>query len=371
MLAALSRLFRLRRRRWRHGRPDARRALLWLLAMVALHVLAMAVFEDMSPGEALWLTAATLSTVGYGDLAAKTPEGRLATALLLMLGGVFVLAKLAGDWFEWLEEVRERKRRGTWRWGMEQHLVVAGTPEGDAARFHLGLVRELRRLAAWREVPVLLLTRAYDLRPEGLPQALCDLGVVHVSGAATEPDSLRAADAAMARAVVVLADRTDDPVFDSVAMDVATRARDLAAARGTRPMLVVECVDDRNRPRLLAAGCDAAVRPLRAFPEMIARALAAPGAERLLEELFTAEGEELHRVALPAPWRGRWIDAAGRLLAEGLGTAIAYQQPDGRVVLNPPGPAVVEAVALYVILHDSREAMLARLPALLGGGSAA
>jgi voltage-gated potassium channel len=335
--------------------------------MFLLHVLAMVLLEDMPAGDALWLTFVTVTTIGYGDVAAKTAGGRAATVLFAMIGCVFVAAKLASDWFDWRETVQERRRRGSWRWDMRDHVLVIGTPCGDALRFFRGLVRQLQGSAAYGDAPVQLLTRAFDQRPEGLPAVLQDMGVVHSSGGPTDPDALAAADAGRARAVILLADREDDPVSDAVAMDVLARLRMMAAAEGRAPpAIVAECVDDRNRERLRAAGCAAAVRPLRAYPELVVRALVAPGSQMLLEDLFNAEGDELHRLALPAPWHGRWTDIACAMLRSGIGTAIAYEATDGRVHLNPGPSAPVEAAALFVIVSEGAEETLpARVHELL------
>ena len=99
---------------------------------------------------------------------------------------------------------------------------------------------------------------------------------------------------------------------------------------------------------------------------MLARALAAPGAERLLEDLFSTEGHELHRVDLLHAWQGRWSALAVPLLEQGLGTAIAYLSPERQVVLNPRGPDTISAVAVYVILGDGQKAALAEVRAVLG-----
>jgi voltage-gated potassium channel len=210
----------------------------------------------------------------------------------------------------------------------------------------------------------MLLTRAFAGRAEGLPQALCDDDIVHVEGAPTDDDALRMADAPHAAAVIVLAEREDDAVSDAISADVVTRI--LAMAEGQKPVVVAECVDDRNRARLVAAGAAAAVRPLRSYPEMLARALVAPGAERLLEDLFSSEGNELYRVELPRAFRGPWSKVAGALLERGLGTAIAYRPPGGEVVMNPAGTEVIAAEAIYVILREEQKAAvdaLARLAA--------
>lgn len=332
--------------------------------MVALFVLAMAVFEGMGPEDSLWLAVVTLTTVGYGDVAAKTVAGKMATVLLLLMGGVFVVARLASDWFEWREEVRARKRAGSWRWGMEGHVLVIGTPGGDAVRFFRGLARQLHGTPHYRAAPVMLLTRAFAGRSEGLPQALCDEQLVHVEGAPTDEDVLRLADAPRAAAVIVLAEQETDAVSDAISADVVARV--LAMADGAPPVVVVECVDDRNRPRLLAAGAAAAVRPLRTYPEMLARALVAPGSERLLEDLFSSEGNELFRVNLPRTWQGPWSRVVNALMERGLGTPIAYRPPEGGMVINPAGAQEVAASAVYVILREEQKAEVEALARLVG-----
>jgi voltage-gated potassium channel len=43
-----------------------------------------------NPGDALWWGIVTLTTVGYGDVVPKTPEGKLAATILMLLGiGLF------------------------------------------------------------------------------------------------------------------------------------------------------------------------------------------------------------------------------------------------------------------------------------------
>ncbi len=359
--------FRLlwRRRRWRHGQPALRRPLAWLACMVLLFVAAMAALEDMPPADSLWLAVVTLTTVGYGDVFAKTGAGRIATVLLLLVGGVFVVAKVASDWFEWREEVRARKRGGAWRWGMEGHVLVVGTPEGDAVRFYRGLVRQLRGTPGYREAPVLLLTRAFVGRAEGLPASLCAEDLVHVEGAPTDEDALRMADAGRASAVIVLAERTDDAVSDAVSADVVARV--LAMAEGARPVVVAECVDDRKP---------------RASPRL-GRRRRGPPLARLSRDAGPRAGRAGRRKAARGPLllRGeravprRPAAALARAMVEG-GDAAGGAWPRHRHRLSPAGrggaaqPAgteEIEADAIYVILREEREAEVKALAALLAG----
>ncbi|MFH8491457.1 potassium channel family protein [Streptomyces longisporoflavus] len=63
-------------------------------------------------GDAVWWTAATLSTVGYGDVAPVTPVGRLV-AVGVMLGGLALLGAVTGSFSSWLLQVfaREDEKR--------------------------------------------------------------------------------------------------------------------------------------------------------------------------------------------------------------------------------------------------------------------
>ena len=343
------------------GRQNYARTLGRLLATVAglsaLHVAAMVGFEGMAPFDALWLTATTLTSVGYGDLAAATPAGRLATMLLIYLGGIWVAFRAAGTYFDQRAERRERMRLGEWRWTMRDHVLILNVPSDDAESYVMRLVREFRDSGRFRDAPIELVGRCFA---QGLPRELRDLGVVHQVGDAWAPEWLARADAAEAAAVVVLAASEIDPVSDSIALDIVHRLRELGA-RGT---VVAEAVADENRERLKRMGADAVIRPLRGYPEMIVRAVAAPGAEAILEDLFTSRGEELWRFAAAvAGWS--WSEVVARLLAEDIGLPIAYRTPDDRVVVNPPGSTIVEAEHLYVLVREGNERDDAAVAALL------
>ncbi|MET8167232.1 potassium channel family protein [Streptomyces sp. NPDC005329] len=63
-------------------------------------------------GDAIWWAAATLSTVGYGDITPVTPGGR-AIAMFMMAGGLALLGAVTGSFSSWLLQIfsRESDRR--------------------------------------------------------------------------------------------------------------------------------------------------------------------------------------------------------------------------------------------------------------------
>jgi len=333
-----------------------------LVLLIGLHVLAMMALEGMDAGTALWLTFTTITTTGFGDYAPRTAVGRAATIGLIYLSGIFLLTQAGAAFFGLRVLRRQRMRRGEWRWRMRDHVVIVNAPAERPAEYLLRLLGSLRRShAAQAEVQALVITEAF---PDGLPPALeDDPGIVQVRGRFDDPAALDAANVAEARAVVVLAEQEGERLSDSRAFDLIHRLRE----RGVRARIVAECVEDANRERLKRAGADAVVRPLRGYPEMIVRALVAPGTERIVERLFGSEGDECLRfearaIGLP------WCRVVSAVLEANFGTPIAYLDTDGHLHTNPAPSKPVSATALFVLVDDAQHPTSERIQAVLDGG---
>ena len=332
------------------------RATVLIFVLGSLHVLAMILYEDMSAFDGLWLTLTTLFTVGYGDLAAKTFEGRWATILLLYLGGIFTLANLASQWFEWRADAKDRKWRGLWRWRMNDHLLILNAPSDHPAAYFERLLQQLRQTQRFADCPVLIITRAFE---QGMPEALARLGAAHIAAWGLDFHALRDAAPGEARAIAVLAKSETDPTADSITLDAVTRIRSL----GARTHLVVECLDDRNRERMFTAGANAVVRPTRVYPEIMARALAHPGSEKVLEEILDAGGAECTRLEIG--WDGAWKDLVGRMLDAEVGTVVGYESLEGAIRVNPRSSELVRARAVFALVTGEPAAAQAKAHAVL------
>jgi voltage-gated potassium channel len=313
-----------------------------ILALGTLHVLAMMAYEAMPPFDAFWLTLTTLFTVGYGDIFAKTFEGRWATILLLYFGGIFTLANFASQWFEWRADAKMRKWRGQWRWRMKEHLVILNSPAEHPQEYFERLVQELRRMPRFAQCPILIITRAFE---QGLPESLAKLGVAHLTAWGLDFHALRDASAEHARAIAILAKSEIEPTSDSITLDAVTRVRSVSQAH-----LVVECLDERNRARMIRAGASAVVRPTRVYPEIMARALSHPGSEKVLEEILDAGGAECARI--DEAWEGAWRDLVRRFCDEDAGTPIGYEDLEGKVHVNPKQGEQVRARAIFALVND-------------------
>ncbi len=257
-----------------------------LSALFGLHIILMMFYEGLGAGDAIWLTFTTATTVGYGDISAATTEGRIATIVLLYLGGIFILARVVGDYFDYRIEVRNKKIKGHWRWKMSQHIVILNTPSHSGERYLFRLIEQFRASTNYKNSPVYILTRQF---PNGLPDYITALGdVVHFHGSPSCPEDLVSVDVNQADDVIVLSKDEHDESSDGRTFDILHRLKELSV----NATILAECVIDANRKRLQAAGANIVIRQIRAYPEMIVRGFDAPGSERIIENMFSSTGDE-------------------------------------------------------------------------------
>ncbi len=320
---------------------------LLLTALFTLHIALMMYYEGLGAGDATWLTFTTATTVGYGDISATTPQGRIATVLLLYLGGIFILAKVAGDYFGYRLDVRDKKIKGQWSWHMNDHIVILNTPSYSGERYLQRLIKQFRASGNYQNTPVYLLTSQFK---NGLPGFITELNnVVHYDGSSSNPHDLEAVCVDKASDIIVLAKDENDENSDGRTFDILHRLKDL----NVNACVLAECVEDSNRKRLEDAGANIVIRPIRAYPEMIVRAFDAPGSERIIENMFNNEGDEYRRYDVDISDMS-WCDVVTRLINNDVGIAVAYIDKDSHeMVYNPPANAMPRIEALITISKEN------------------
>ncbi len=344
--------FSLRRSKIQHLREQLntrltariRRMLVLLFMLAGAHTFAISWLEGMSLGDALWLTATTLTTVGYGDISASTAGGRLATVAFLYLAGIFVLAQLAGDFIDLRIQHRERKMRGQWDWKMKEHIVLVNAPANDTISYLHRLLIELRKVPSFADMPVVLISDQFE---NGLPDKLLKLGMVHVHGNAQDNHALADASAQHAAYILLLAQNAFMDSSDLLTFDLLDRF----ASNQYPATIACEFVRDENRERFKRLGATSVMRALRAHPEMLVRSLVTPGSEQLLENLFTQDGVHIVRIDISIADYS-WKSICSKLLEVGIGTPLAYVSNDDQVISQPPFEEVVNAKGL-LLLQDS------------------
>jgi voltage-gated potassium channel len=304
----------------------------------------MRFIEGLSWADALWLTLTTVTTVGYGDFSAQTWLGRAATVILLYAAGIAVLAQVAALYFEFRQDRRQRILKGEWSWNMEDHIVLINSPKEGAERYFGQLVSQLRRSALPAgQKPILIVSSKLQ---NGITDGLRAMDVAHVSADSADQQAAQHCSLDKAAIIVVLCHDPIDPIWDSVNFDLVTRCREA----NPTALIVAEAVTDENRERLIRAGANHVVRPIRSYPELLVRTLLAPGTERVIEDLFDSTGEECVRYDIK--FSGTWANLTTKLINEDIGLALAYANERGEVVSNPPPHEPIGATALFVMVRE-------------------
>lgn len=316
-----------------------------LLALIlAAHTAAMMWVEGLGLPDALWLTATTITTVGYGDLSASTGIGRTLTTVLIYLIGITLLATVASDYIDLRITRRDRMRLGQWSWNMQDHIVFINSPRNNGNQYFSRVVTQLREHPDYADTNVVILTPDF---PQGLPHNLADLGIVHYSGTPDTDHDLDQVSVCAARHVVVLAENEYDHRSDSHTFTVVHRLME----RGLAARTLAECVLDENRDRIVRQGVRNVLRPIRSYPEILVRAMTAPGTEVVLEDLFTYGGDHPRRFDIELT-DVRWADIVARLSAEDIGTPMAYVDRGNQVICHPHGREHIKSKALIVIVRE-------------------
>lgn len=326
-------------------RHRMKRLFLILAALMSVQILIIWAVEDLSLFESIWITMTTVSTVGYGDFAPKTYIGRISTILIMFVGAITLLTLIVSDFIEYRFYRRERIITGRWIYKMKDHIVIINTPRSGGAQYFMRFASQVRAVPGYETIPIMLLTRQF---PQGLPPELSDCGVVHFHGSGSDPDALKAVHTGSARHIIVLAADEADPGSDSLTFDIAHRLSE--SNLGGRTTL--ECVSDHNRERFKALGIRTIIRPVRTYPEIMVRAVVAPGSEKVLEDLFNYERDHPHRYELELDDL-TWADIVSALVRHGIGTALAYIDQDNEVICHPPTNEEVEGKGLIVLVKST------------------
>lgn len=277
--------------------------------------------------DCIYMTAITITTVGYGEVIdlEKVQFAREWTLLLLTFGisaNLYVVSAITSFFVESdFNNVRRFKRDRKRMKEISNHYIVCGV-----GRTGLHVIDEL--LAVGESV------LAIDERPDHLEQ-LRDRGVLMLHGDATEDETLIKAGIHRAKGIVSALDDDKTNLFVVV------------SARQTNPKLriVTKAVGTTTAAKLRRAGADAVVTPAKIGGMRLASELLRPHVVRFLDEMLR---DKEARLRIEEANVGPSGDVVGLSLSKAdlqrrAGVLVmAVRQSDGDVVHVPPPELVIE-----------------------------
>jgi len=315
-----------------------------LIILVLINSVLISYFEGFSLVDSLWVSMTTITTVGYGDLSASTNLGRLSTILLLYGGGIFLLAKLSGDFFEIKSNKIQLRKTGKWRFDMEDHIVIMGgsTVEGNSQNYLVKLIKVLSNSPSLKEYQIAILTSTFR---DGLGDVFNKFK--NVALFSEDPwivDSIEKASVSKAKIVIINSQDQNNEHSDSLVFDAIAKIRE----QNKDCFIVTESVSPKNRTRLIEMGANVVVRPSRSFPEIIVRSIETPGSEQIIEHFLTAEQDAYTKILFKSPIKIEWKAVVLALLDENAGLPVAFSSKNN-IISNPLAHDIVNMDTLYIM----------------------
>lgn len=308
------------------------RAVLLLLGIATLGTAGFIVLEGWTLLEAVYMTAITLTTVGFQEVRPLSPEGRIFTTVLL-LAGVSIFFYLIGAFGEFVVsgQFRDylRSRRMTEEIDRLQHHYIV-----------CGFGRVGRQVAADIESRG---GRCVTVTLEPDPSGQLDT-VLHVIGDATQDAVLKAAGIERAAGLVVSTRDDAANVFITL------------TARALNPNVII--VARSNLPtteqKLRNAGATHVISPYSIAGRRIATQLLYPSITAFLDELVHVSGTDLSmnevRVRPGSALAGATLSSAEVRSRIGANVIAVRRTGAEEVVTNPPAHFRFEPDDVLVVL---------------------
>lgn len=264
----------------------------FLTGLVLFGTVGYRLLEGWSWLDCLFMTAMTLTTVGYGSPGPLHTDGKVFSVVLMLFGiglMLYLLTLLAETILRTVTDPLAAQRRKERKiMNLKNHTIVCGYGQvGEAVSTAL--------LGAKKDVVVI------DHRTDHLEWAQLH-GLHTLVGDATDEDTLRRAGIERASALVSVIN--SDPSNLYVVL----------SARGLNPgiRVIARASDESAARKMRRAGADEVVNPYQLSGNRIAAMMLAPRLARLLSGDVTSDHFTVREITVPASLVGRTVGELGR-----------------------------------------------------------
>lgn len=321
-------------------------ALMQLLTVIAIHANLIYAFEDFGYFDSWWYTLVAATTIGFGDFFPKTIEGKVTTIVMVIFIGIWLLTNFVGKLIEYFQERNKLKILGNWRWNLNKPIVIIGSPKNNAEDFFRRLLSQIRETNSLLHKDILIVSKSFH---DGLPESLADKGAVLLNKSHDDKTLYSDKHIKEAEIIYVIAENEACSTSNSIIFN----ALSLLSESGTNAHIVAESTMDCDRDRFIRLGARAVIRPMRAYPEMVVRAMIDEKNAQFIENMFSAEGDE--PIVIPVSFKGAWSSIAIACISNDIGTPVGYVDEQDNLVTNPKGSDLVATKGVQQISFKTLE----------------
>jgi voltage-gated potassium channel len=318
-----------------------------VLIAIAVGTVVFRQLEGWSILDSLYVTAQTVTTVGFGDIAPRTVAGRLFATFFMMVGVGIVLYALTSAVQSIIQSelvATFGQRRLSRRMSkLRNHFIICG-----AGRVGSHIIRSLQ---ATNDVFIVIESNMQQV------SQLMDAGIPALVRDATLEESLREAGVEHARGLAACLPDDADNVY------VVLTARDL----NPNIHIVARAAEEQAEAKLIRAGANRVVAPTIIGGHRMAMALTKPAVGDFLDSITANKldlGFEQLEVEPVSSFVGRKLRDTN-IRSELDIVIVSIRRANGEIVFNPNGDAVIDAGDMLIAIGSAES--LAALTSLARG----
>ena len=323
--------------------------------MIVVFASVLSTYEkDLTFLDGLWTAYITLTTIGYGDFSAATPQGRWTTVVTSGLG-IGCFGVLTGIILERAMQRRMKKMKGESNYTGKGHLVIVNVPSYAETT---ELLKELDYSPDFKDIPRVIVTAHLPNRDKEAPDFLVRKIDAFIMGLPSALETLERANAAQAKACVLISSASD------LAMDdTNTLTAGLIEKNWPQVTTVMACSRSETLNNLSTFGIDGGISTTDLQMGLLVQELEDPGLYQIYSELSSNAGGNQIYISHSAvgSWDGHDREfSIGRLKIAAIqlklpAEILGIQRKAGeKPILNPENSLILTPVDHIVYMSKER-----------------
>ena len=254
-------------------------------------------------GDALWYSAISITTIGYGDFYASSLGARLGTLFFIVLIGLASFTVFLSMLIDWSTNLALKGQLGMGDAIASDHVLIVNFPSESRIR---RLIEELHADPDHRNQEIVIVADTIEKLPFMIE------GVLFIHGSPLEPATYERARLDHARLAIVLATAYSDPSSDAVVAGAVSVIEHLREDVHT----IAECVDRNKAGLFRSVRCNAIVPALTIADNLLVQEVHDPGVSNIINIITSnLQGTTLFSTVVTESGTGvRYRDLAKSLL---------------------------------------------------------